>query len=41
MEVIGFIFGFFALMSALSATAEISKLKSELSAAGVLKNDQG
>jgi hypothetical protein len=41
MEVIGFIFGFFALMSALSANAKISKLKSELSAAGVLKSDQG
>jgi hypothetical protein len=40
MEVLGFLFGFFALMSALSANAKISKLKSQLSAAGLLKSDQ-
>jgi hypothetical protein len=40
MEVIAFVFGFIALMSALSANAKIAKLKSQLSAAGVLKNDQ-
>jgi len=41
MEVIAFIFGCFALLSALSTNAKISRLKSQLNAAGVLKNDQG
>jgi hypothetical protein len=37
MEIIGFVFGFAALLSALSANVKISKLKSKLRAAGVLK----
>ena len=41
MEVIGFMFGLIALLSASSANAKIAKLKSQLNAAGVLKNDQG
>ncbi len=41
MGVLGFIFGLIALMSAMSANAKISKLKSQLNAAGVLKSDQG
>ena len=38
MEVIAFVFGFAALLSALSANVKVSKLKSQLRAAGVLKN---
>jgi hypothetical protein len=37
MEIIGFVFGFAALLSALSANVKISKLKNKLREAGVLK----
>lgn len=40
MEALGFIFGLFGLVFAVRANSKIAKLKTELSAAGVLKNDQ-